>query len=229
MSQISMFMAQSGPINMSLVALSTIEFTISALSLSPNQTNESNQTPLQEDHSDSGSEIATNYRYATGYSGNENIYLFLDQLNRTVLILSLFFSHFLSLKLPLSPPFNLFLFLNFFIWIVFKINQIMIWILINCLLMTLISLFYFTIRLFVRWEIDYERPTRRCHVSQNGAVLRRTSLDTVGLVIILSFTVFCERQFWDEDSKRLKVTENGAVLWILRDQDFAHRLETKQC
>lgn len=168
MSQISMFMAQSGPINMSLVALSTIEFTISALSLSPNQTNESNQTPLQEDHSDSGSEIATNYRYATGYSGNENIYLFLDQLNRTVLILSLFFSHFLSLKLPLSPPFNLFLFLNFFIWIVFKINQIMIWILINCLLMTLISLFYFTIRLFVRWDWlwktnkEMPRLTERC-------------------------------------------------------------------
>lgn len=168
MSQISMFMAQSGPINMSLVALSTIEFTISALSLSPNQTNESNQTPLQEDHSVSGSEIATNYRYATGYSGNEKIYLFLDQLNRTVLILSLFFSHFLSLKLPLSLPFNLFLFLNFFIWIVFKINQIMIWILINCLLMTLISLFYFTIRLFVRWDWlwktnkEMPRLTERC-------------------------------------------------------------------
>lgn len=228
MSQISMFMAQSGPINMSLVALSTIEFTISALSLSPNQTNESNQTPLQEDHSDSGSEIATNYRYATGYSGNEKIYLFLDQLNRTVLILSLFFSHFLSLKLPLSLPFNLFLFLNFFIWIVFKINQIMIWILINCLLMTLISLFYFTIRLFVRWDWlwktneEMPRLTERCRTG-------RTSLDTLGLVMILSFTVFCERQFWDEDSKRLKVTENGAVLWILRDQDFAHRLQTKQC
>lgn len=185
MSQISMFMAQSGPINMSLVALSTIEFTISALSLSPNQTNESNQTPLQEDHSDSGSEIATNYRYATGYSGNENIYLFLDQLNRTVLILSLFFSHFLSLKLPLSLPFNLFLFLNFFIWIVFKINQIMIWILINCLLMTLISLFYFTIRLFVRWDWlwktnkEMPRLTERCRTEAYFSRYRWLSYDFI--------------------------------------------------
>lgn len=178
-------MAQSGPINMSLVALSTIEFTISALSLSPNQTNESNQTPLQEDHSDSGSEIATNYRYATGYSGNENIYLFLDQLNRTVLILSLFFSHFLSLKLPLSLPFNLFSFLNFFIWIVFKINQIMIWILINCLLMTLISLFYFTIRLFVRWDWlwktneEMPRLTERCRTEAYFSRYRWLSYDFI--------------------------------------------------